>query len=216
MRLLLSAFEPYDQWDRNSSWEALVAWLSKHGGRSDVVTRKYPVHLSEMKSRLERDLAQGVDGVLHLGQAPGISRVHLEAIAINVAGIAETPGGDFGPILDGAPLAYRTEFPVGLWSRELRLKTIPAAVSYHAGTYLCNALMYLSHHWFASRGEVPLVGFVHLPLLPEQVLDSGQPYPSLPVSQTAQAIDFLVHQSLAFIQDRSKSLTPFHESTSIA
>jgi pyroglutamyl-peptidase len=196
MRILLSAFESYGEWRDNSSWNALVYWLSVVGGHPQVMTRKYPVDLVQLQARLERDLAQGVDAVLHLGQAPGISRIHLESIAINVAGITQEPGGDYGPILENAPVAYRTSFPLGEWVKQLRLEGIPAAISYHAGTYLCNAAMYLSHHWFARRHEVPRVGFIHLPLTPEQVLQSGQPLASMPLEQSAKAIGLLVERTL--------------------
>ncbi len=205
MRILLTAFEPYGEWDRNSSWESLVVWLSQVGGSPQIVTRKYPVDLVQLQARLERDLSQGVDAVLHLGQAPGIAHVQLESIAVNVAGITDVAGEEFGPILSNAPLAYRTRFPVGKWSRELRQASIPSAVSYHAGTYLCNAAMFLSHHWFASRQEVPFVGFVHLPLIPEQVVHRGSGYASLPAVQSAKAIGLLVDKIIDFCTQHEKS-----------
>jgi pyroglutamyl-peptidase len=205
MRILVSAFDPYDVWERNSSWEALVAWLSKGGGNPQVVTRKYPVDLVGLQSRLERDLGQGIQAVLHFGQAPGIAQIQLESIALNIAGITDVPDEEYGPILTNAPLAYRTRLPVGRWSRDLKQAAIPSSVSYHAGTYLCNAAMFLSHHWFASRQEVPLVGFVHLPLLPEQVVRAGRTLPSMPLEQSAKALEMLVERVIEFCDDREKS-----------
>ena len=147
MRVLLTAFEPYDTWEQNSSWEALVAFLHHSGLPTGVTTRRYPVDLNQLHSRLEKDLTLGFDAVLHLGQAPGISRVQMEAIAVNVAGMTEAAGDFFGPLVQNAPVAYRTKFPLDQWNLELRSSGIPCSVSFHAGTYLCNAAMFLTHHW---------------------------------------------------------------------
>jgi pyroglutamyl-peptidase len=215
-RILVTAFEPYGEWNRNSSWDALVAWLSSRGGLPGIVTRKYPVDLIQLQSRLERDLAQGVDAVLHFGQAPGIAAVQLESIALNIAGVTETPGRDYGPILQGAPLAYRTNFPVGRWAMDIKHAGIPSTVSYHAGTYLCNAAMFLSHHWFASRGEAAHVGFVHLPLSPEQVLDRGYPLASLPIDQSARAVGILVDRVVQFCEQSPNSSPASHIPTQTA
>ena len=192
MRVLLTAFEPYDSWDLNSSWEALVAFLHHRGLPSGVITRRYPVDLVELQRRLEKDLATGFDAVLHLGQAPGISRVQLEAIAVNVAGMTEATGDFFGPLVPNAPVAYRTTFPLDRWNLELRSSGIPSSVSFHAGTYLCNAALFLTHHWHAVHRRACSIGFVHLPLTPEQVLRSRRDLPSMPREQSAEAIGRLV------------------------
>ncbi len=63
------------------------------------------------------------------------------------------PSGDYEELMAGAPTAYRTSFPLGHWRQRLQEEGIPSTISYHAGTYLCNAAMFLTHHWFASRGE---------------------------------------------------------------
>jgi len=188
LRVLLTAFEPYDTWEQNSSWEALVTFLHKSGLPSGVTTRRYPVDLGQLQSRLEKDLALGFDAVLHLGQAPGISRVQMEAIAVNVAGMTEAVGDFFGPLVSSGPVAYRTNFPLDHWNLELRSSGIPCSVSFHAGTYLCNAAMFLTHHWHEVRNRSCSVGFVHFPLTPEQVLHSRRDLSSMPREQSAEAI----------------------------
>lgn len=153
-----------------------------------VTTRRYPVDLIQLQSRLEKDLTLGFDAVLHLGQAPGISRVQMEAIAVNVAGMTEAAGDFFGPLVQNAPVAYRTKFPLDHWNLQLRSSGIPCSVSFHAGTYLCNAAMFLSHHWHEVHNRSCSIGFVHIPLTPEQVLHSRRDLPSMPREQSAEAI----------------------------
>ncbi|XZE44651.1 pyroglutamyl-peptidase I [Pirellulaceae bacterium SH467] len=192
MRILLTAFEPYDSWDQNSSWEALICLLESRGAIEGVTTRRYPVDLPSLQERLFKDLSKGFDAVLHLGQSPGASRIQLEAIALNVAGMTESQGEFFGPITSAGPVAFRTDFPLDLWKRALLQNRIPCSISFHAGTYLCNAVMYLSHLWYSHHQLRCPVGFMHIPLTPEQVLRSSREFPSMPREQAAEAIGLVV------------------------
>ena len=77
-------------------------------------------------------------------------------------------------------------------AKSFRQAGIPAVVSYHAGTFLCNATMYLTHHWCQVNRHPIQVGFVHLPLSTEQVAGSGRSLASLPVATMAQAVRLLI------------------------
>ncbi len=188
MRVLLTAFDAYEQWPSNSSWLAMVEYLRTRDSQVDLTTRRYPVDLIKMQAKLYDDLNRGFDAVLHLGQAPGAGLVRLESIAINVGGKLDSTEAELAPLIESAPLAYRSGMPLGKWVEELRLSSVPACVSYHAGTYLCNAIMFLSLHWHAERQLHTPVGFIHLPLASEQVSVTGPQLPSLPLSTLTQAI----------------------------
>ncbi len=189
MRILVTAFKPYDCWGENSSWLALQHWLRDYDGTEELVTRLYPVDLDELHSRLPQDLQWRPDAILHLGQAPGMSHVAVEAIALNAAGLIQESGRALRPIVTGGPVAYQTRCDVERMAVGIRGKGVPAAVSYHAGTYLCNALFYLSHHLMASSDPQIGIAFLHLPLATEQVVSGKQPHlPSLPTGMLAGAI----------------------------
>lgn len=192
MRILLTAFEPYDEWTENSSWLTLVELLRDLPSTINLVTRRYPVDLAGLQTRLEKDLNQSFDAILHLGQSPGISSIKLESIAINVAGSVERKGEEFPPIVENGPLAFRSRLPLGRWAQELRNAKIPAQVSYHAGTFLCNATMYLTHFHFREALQAPRIGFIHLPLATEQVAASRLAMPSLTTSTMAQGIRLIL------------------------
>lgn len=192
MRILLTAFEPYAEWSTNSSWLALVELLRVRPPTTSLVTRRYPVDFRRMQSALYKDLALGFDAVLHLGQAPGATAIKLEAVALN-AGAAIIEGSSaLERLVSDGPEAYRTRMPLDRWNRSLQDNAIPAQISYHAGTYLCNAIMYLSHHWVAQSDRPIPVGFVHLPLATEQVALSAVPQASLPRETLAAAISTLL------------------------
>ena len=207
MRILLTAFEAYDEWTENSSWLAMVELLRSLPSSIDLVTRRYPVDLDEIQKRLEKDLDQQLDAVLHLGQAPGSSEIRLEAVALNIAGRVEEHGSELSSLTDTGPVAFRSEMPLGRWADALREAHIPAMVSYHAGTFLCNAIMYLTHHWHYTHERNVQVGFMHLPLATEQVARLGRTMPSLPTSTLAQAIGITLQELHAWHEPREQART---------
>lgn len=188
MRVLLTAFEPYAEWPTNSSWLTLVELLRHRSPSPALVTRRYPVDFQRLPEVLHKDLAQDFDAVLHLGQAPGAATIRLEAFALNAGGSTSEAGSDFKRLIAGAPEAYRTRMPLERWRQRLSDQGIPSHISYHAGTYLCNAIMYLSHHWMAQANKSTPVGFIHLPLTTQQVSGAAQMLPSLPVETLATAV----------------------------
>ncbi|MEZ6078142.1 MAG: pyroglutamyl-peptidase I [Pirellulaceae bacterium] len=190
--MLLTAFEPYDEWTENSSWLTLVELLKARPTSVELLTRRYPVDLNALQSRLVADLEKKPDVVLHLGQSPGAAAIKLEAVALNVAGCVDENGQELPPLVDAGSLAFQSAMPLGRWAEMLRQAGIPAVVSYHAGTFLCNATMYLTHHWCQVNRHPIQVGFVHLPLSTEQVAGSGRSLPSRPLATLAQAVRLLI------------------------
>src|SRR5262245_20545381 len=83
-RVLITAFEPYDGWQSNARWLALVELTKQLPTEPKVTTRLYPVDFDRVRAKLEDDLRAGFDVAIHLGQAPGIAAVHLEMMAINI------------------------------------------------------------------------------------------------------------------------------------
>lgn len=192
VRVLLTAFEPYEQWTENSSWLTLVELVHDRPRTPDLVTRRYPIDLAGVRERLYQDLQLGFDAIIHLGQSPGTAQIKLEAIALNVAGRVEQTGDELNMIEEHGPVAYRSSLPVGRWASLLRKHSIPSIVSYNAGTQLCNATMYSSIHLGRGMPQPPMVGFVHLPLAVQQVAASLQPLASMDVRMMASAIRLLL------------------------
>ncbi len=193
-RVLITAFEPYDRWSTNSSWEALVTLTKELPESPKVVTRRYPVDFAVAQAKLQEDLAANYNYVLLLGQAPGIGRVHLEAVGINVGGHSSQSPDEFRPLIEEGPAAYRSALPLDQWAAAVRQAGIPCQVSYHAGTYLCNAVLYLAHYLAEQQRLKTRTTFVHLPLCPSQVLGQRQDLPSMTSQDASQAIRIILAQ----------------------
>lgn len=184
----MTAFEPYDRWTTNSSWEALSEMLKCWGVPSGVTTRRYPVDLGKVRERLFKDLETGYDAVLHLGQSPSAQEIHLEALAVNVAGVTYNSGKLYGPLEHEGPAAYQSQFPLDAMMDALCSESIPTTISYHAGTYLCNAIFYLTAHWHHQRGKRCRVGFAHFPLTLEQLREEGREHGGMSRLELAKGI----------------------------
>src|SRR6478752_5809640 len=104
--ILLTAFEPYDRWPENASWLALVELTRELPADVKVVTRRYPVDFAAARQRLSDDLSANFDFALHLGQAPGIARIHLEAVGINIGGHSSQTPDECQPLEANGPTAY--------------------------------------------------------------------------------------------------------------
>lgn len=133
------------------------------------------------------------DVVICLGVAGGRKAITPEKVAINLAEavIADNAGAQphAEELVAGGPAAYFSALPVQAMVEAIKAESIPAQVSYSAGTYVCNAVMYaILHEIGHGREKVqgnphrvvlssPLAGFIHVP-------DSVD----VPLEQSTQAV----------------------------
>ncbi|KAA5545280.1 pyroglutamyl-peptidase I [Roseiconus nitratireducens] len=188
-RVLLTAFEPYDRWDDNSSWLAVIDFTSWYEGNLEITTRRYPVDLGRTQRQLELDLQQDFDFAIHLGQSPGSPLIKLESVGLNLRTDGE-------PLISDGPTAYRSPTDLHDCLGRLLEAGIPAEVSHHAGTYLCNATLYLSQHYSEMMGRKTRSVFMHLPLTPAQVARERLAMSSMSTPMQSAAIA-LVAEGLA-------------------
>ncbi len=182
--VLLTAFEPYDRYTVNASWLTLVELTRALPAEIKITTRLYPVDYAATRELIQQDLLAEPDYAIHLGQAPGSGRLRLETTGLNTS-LRETL---HVPLLADGPAAYRTTLPLDEWVEMLRANKIPAEVSNHAGTYLCNALLYYSLHEARTRGLRTESFFMHVPLDVSQVLYDAADTPCLPVEYGAAGL----------------------------
>ena len=191
-QVLVTAFEPYDIWRENSSWLTLIELTKDLPNRPNLTTRRYPVDYDLMRQQLKTDLKLGFDYVLHLGQSPGSCSIQLETVGLNQASRGADASAGCVPLIDEGPMAYRSQLPAEDLCVLLRQAGIPTRVSTHAGTYLCNAALYLSHHLIATEQLKTQAIFLHLPLDVSQAAEHPNEVASMPASLGAKAIRMML------------------------
>lgn len=164
--ILITAFEPFGGSRRNSSLDTLSA-LPGTIGNCTVKKLVLPVVFDRCADILCEKIAEiSPEAVICLGQAQGRGMITPEYIAVNVkhAASADNAGQTFSlePILSDGPDAYITTLPADAMVEEMKKAGIPASISFTAGTYVCNNLMYHAIHHCKANGIH--AGFIHLPL----------------------------------------------------
>ncbi|MFN3152834.1 hypothetical protein [Bremerella sp.] len=163
-RILITAFEPFLQYPTNASMQILCHWAEDTPGSERVAftTEILPVDYSLAEPRLSDLHADSFDFSLHLGQSPRINDYQLEMVALNLKSDPATPTSPLSPF---GPTAFASRLPLEAWCRDLQEHDLPASVSFHAGTYLCNAIYYWSTEIYRQRGLADRSLFVHVPLI---------------------------------------------------
>lgn len=166
MKIIVTAFEPFGGSACNSSLATLEA-LPCSIGECEIVKLTLPVVFGKCADILRDKVAEiSPDAVVCLGQAEGRGMITPEFSALNVRH-AQSPDNagqtfELAPIIDGAPEAYFATLPVRGIVKRLQEADIRAQISFTAGTYVCNDLMYQAVHCCTPLG-IP-AGFIHLPL----------------------------------------------------
>ncbi len=176
MIILVTAFEPFGESKRNASLETMLS-LPDRLGQCKIEKCILPVVFDDCAEILrERITALSPAAVVCLGQAEGRSLITPEYVAVNCK---HTVSGDnagrayhLEAIVKEGPDAYFTTLPVDRIVTNLKNAGIPAALSFTAGTYVCNDLMYHAVHFGKTLG-IP-TGFIHLPLSYEIAAEEGK------------------------------------------
>lgn len=195
MKLLLTAFDPFGGERINPAQEA-VKLVSDRIGQVDVIKCDVPtVFGKSVETVVDAIEKYRPDAVLCVGQAGGRPQLSLERVAINLndASIPDNEGNqpvDTAVFADGKN-AYFSSLPVKAMVAAIRAAGIPAALSYSAGTFVCNHLMYGVLYTLENRYPGVRGGFMHVPYIPEQVKQRSG-VPSMPIEDIVRGIEIAV------------------------
>lgn len=169
-KLLITGFEPFGGEEINPSWDA-VCRLSDTIGEYSLTKLLVPV-VFDRAARTVMDAAGELspDVILCIGQAGGRDAITPELVAINLryARIPDNEGNQpkDEPIIAGGECAYFSTLPVRKIAEAIADIGIPSNVSYSAGPYVCNDLLYTLLTEYDGSGVG--VGFIHVPYVTEQ------------------------------------------------
>jgi pyroglutamyl-peptidase len=167
VKALVTGFDPFGGAPVNASLEA-VRRLPRRAGAIEIETAELPTSFARAPAALERELGRvHPDFVLLVGEAGEREALCLERVALNVRD-ASIPDNDGErprglPVVEGGPPAYFSTLPARPALAALRSAGLPAELSYHAGTFVCNHVFYALLHLAATRGLALRGGLLHLP-----------------------------------------------------
>ena len=193
MIILITGFAPFGGETINPSYEAVRLLPDEIAGHT-IKKQELPVTFQEAPVLLaEKVRAIRPDVLISVGQAGGRPDITPERVAINLMD-ARIPDNDgFSPVdipveKDGET-AYFTTLPVKKMVEAMKEAGIPAGLSYSAGSYVCNTVMYAGLSLAAHEFPAMRSGFIHVPFIPEQLEGKKEGTPAMELSMIAKGLE---------------------------
>lgn len=203
MKILVTGFDPFGGEKTNPAYEAVKLLPDEILG-SEIIKLEIPTVFSKSPVVVEEAIKKhNPDVILNIGQAGGRSSISVEKVAINFVE-ARIPDNEGEQPIDGqiqkdGESAYFATIPVKGIVKNIRDHGIPANISYTAGTYVCNSIMYEVLYMTMKRYKNIRAGFIHVPFSTEQAADKPDGTPSMPIDTIAKAIEYAVE---AIVENR--------------
>lgn len=203
--ILVTGFQPFGGESMNPAWEA-VKRLPDTIGDATVTKVEIPVVFGKGPEAVEAAIKEvRPDIVLCVGQAGGRAKITPEFVGINYAD-ARIPDNDGNqPVAEKiepeGPAAYFATLPVKAMVQAMNEAGIPAEVSYTAGTYVCNDVMYALLHMLATRYPGVRGDFLHVPYATEQATHLASATPSMSVEAMTKGLTVALEAALAHDED---------------
>lgn len=192
MKILVTGFQPFGGETVNPAYEA-VKLLPDRMGNVDIVKLEIPVVFAQGAAIVIEAMEEhDVDAVLSIGQAGNRACITVEKVAINLMESDMADNGGNQPqdqcIQVDGDTAYFSTLPVKAMVENMREAGVPAHLSYTAGTYVCNELMYQVLHAIDKKSLAINAGFVHVPFATGQVIQKASGTPSMVLEMIVKGI----------------------------
>lgn len=188
MKILITGFDPFGSETINPSYEAVKSLPDFING-VEIIKKQVPtVAYKSIEMVIGYIEEYDVDVVINVGQAGGRFNITLEKVAINLNDFRIPDNEGNQPINQAideeGDTAYFATIPINAMVVKMKEAFVPASISYTAGTFVCNHLMYGVLNYIHQNNLDIKAGFIHIPYMNEQVIDKN--------SMAAMSLDTLV------------------------
>lgn len=214
MKVLITGFDPFGGEKVNPAFEA-IKLLPETVAGAEIIKLEIPTVFSKSGPAVEAGIRKyQPDVVINVGQAGGRSCVTVERVAINLAearipdNAGEQPADE--PLQSDGPAAYFATIPVKAIVKNVRDHGIPCHISYTAGTYVCNCVMYNVLHLTATKYPGIRAGFIHVPFASEQVVDKPNGTPFMSLEMIAKSLEYAIEAAVNRTEDIKEGMGTTH------
>jgi len=212
-KVLLTGFDPFGGEETNPSMEIAKA-LDGEGDREFlVVSAVLPVErFRAVDALVDLITEHKPDLVISLGVAVGRKDITLEKVAINFDDYRIADNG--GNLPTGEPIkadgatAHFSTLPINRMCQEISTLGVPASVSFSAGTFVCNHLMYGALEHITSNSLQIRAGFIHVPQATE--FAQTDDVPTLSLSEMTEAIKVAIAKAVGEEEDVAQNQGDVH------
>ena len=214
MKIIITGFDPFGGESVNPAYEAVKLLPDAIGG-AQVIKLEVPTVFGKAGEVLEAGIKEHQpDVVICIGQAGGRSGICVEKVAINFQD-ARIPDNERAQPFDKAikedgQTAYFATVPVKAMVSKMRENGIPAFVSYTAGTFVCNELMYALLYLIDKKYPNLRGGFIHVPFSMGQTVEKPIGTPAMSLESIAKGLEYAVLAVVENEEDISVSMGTTH------
>jgi len=175
MKILVTGFDPFGGEPINPAIES-VKRLPDNIAGAEIIKLEIPTVRKKSLEKIEKAINEhNPDVILSIGQAGGRFDISIERVGINLDDfrIPDNEGNQIidEPIFPDGENSYFVKLPVKAMVQNIQKNNIPASVSYTAGTFVCNHVLYGVLYLIEKKYKGKKSGFIHIPFLPQQVVD---------------------------------------------
>lgn len=214
MKVLITGFDPFGGESVNPAYEAVKLLPDTIAG-AQIIKLEIPTVFSKSGPAVEAGIREHQpDIVINVGQAGGRSCVTIEKVAINLADARIPDNAGEQPVdevlqADGEN-AYFATIPVKAIVQNVRDHGIPCHVSYTAGTYVCNCVMYNVLYMAAKKYPNIRAGFIHVPFAAEQAVDKANGMAFMSLDMIAKSLEYAIEATVQNETDISEAMGTTH------
>ena len=214
MKILVTGFDPFGGETVNPAYEAVKLLPDTIGG-AQIFKLEIPTVFSLSGPAVEEGIKKyQPDVVLCVGQAGGRASISVEKVAINFvdARIPDNNGEQplDEPLQADGPAAYFSTLPVKSMVQHVKDAGLPCYLSFTAGTYVCNSIMYNVLYMCEKRYPGIRAGFIHVPYACGQVIAKANTTPSMPLETIAKSLEYAIEAIAIDRQDSGESAGELH------
>lgn len=212
--ILVTGFDPFGGEPVNPAFEAVRLLPDEIAGVS-VIKLEIPTAFTRSAKVVEEAMKrERPDFVLCIGQAGGRSAITVEKVAINLAE-ASIPDNDGEqpcdmPLRADGDTAYFASLPVKAMVKSINAHGIAAFMSYTAGTYVCNAIMYNVLYLIDRKFPGMKGGFIHVPYAVAQGVGKPNGTPVMEIATMAKAIEYAIETAVTVETDANDIMGETH------
>ncbi len=175
MKILITGFDPFGDETINPAYEAVKLLPDKIKGAKIYKLEIPTVMNKSIEKTIEKIKEIEPNIVINVGQAGGRYYITPEKVAINLNDfrIPDNEGNQISDqqIYEDGETAYFTTLPVKAMVKKMKEANIPATLSYTAGSFICNHVMYGILYYVNKNNLNIKSGFIHIPYMTEQVIE---------------------------------------------
>lgn len=194
MKILVTGFDPFGGEKVNPAYEAVKLLPNTIAG-AEIVKLEIPTVFGEAGKAVEKGIiANQPDVVVCIGQAGRRSDVQVERVAVNLveAPIPDNAGNEPMDVKcqEDGDVAYFASIPVKAMVKNMHDHGLTGSVSYTAGTYVCNNVMYDLLYMIDKKYPGIRGGFIHVPFAVEQGIGKPAGTPTMAIETIAKCLEY--------------------------